>query len=1038
MHFLRRALFGRQHCLWSVVSTVENKFFFSPIRELSSRQRSWFSSHSPLSGLVTTMEERENVIVRRCDSIVKSVEDKRLYRGLELRNGLRLLLVSDHEADKSAASMDVCVGHLMDPWDLPGLAHFCEHMLFLGTDKYPSENEYSKYISSHGGVTNAFTASDHTNYHFDIAPESLKDALDRFVQFFLCPQFTESATEREVCAVDSENSNNLQNDSWRIIQLERSLSKPGHDYGKFGTGSKKTLLEDARDKNIEPREALLKFHKDHYSSDLMSCCIVGGETLDELEDMVVSLGFGNIEKKNLTKKVWTESPYGDDQLGIKIELVPVKDLRHMTLDFPIPDYREQYRTRPTHYVAHLIGHEGPGSLLSELKRRGWVSGLSAGSRSLARGFSNFSISVDLSEEGLEHTEDIINVIFQEIGLVKSAGPLKWIQDELKKLGDIKFRFKDKETPINFVTHLATDLHTFPIQDVLYCDYRLDEFDEGLIMDVINRLNPDNMCYTVVCQKFAGRPDNLREKWYGTEYKKSSIDESLMSSWRSALNTKLDTLHLPLPNDYIATKFDLKEQETQIADVPRIISEDKWARVWFMQDYEYKLPKCFTKIAIYSPLMSSDPMNTYLSAMYMMTLQDALAEDTYNPYLAGLSSAFHGKYSGLTLKVTGYNEKQGLLVKDLIQRLVDFNPDEKRYEILKDNLCRSLRCFRQAQPYTQSHYYTCLILSSLEWTKEEILACAKICDVDRLRSFIKNVLQGVYLEIFVYGNVLKKEVLELKNDVVRIFEAVPGSRPLFASEILKCRAHVIPPGPGFVLKESQSTHENSAVDFIMQTGMRNANENVLMELMVQLIAEPAFNQLRTNEQLGYIVHTGAFRTCGTQALEMVVQGKHDPEFVMERIEHFLLTFRQKLEDMSEEEFRENVESVATKRLEKPKTLKAKAARYWNEIDTGFCHFDRVETEVPLLRALTKKDVISYFDKYFAVGSPERRKLCAVIYADKKNDRTDPNVKGPRKDLVSEGCTLIKNIDAFKSSMGLYPLPTPAIDILPLASKNEEQL
>lgn len=69
----------------------------------------------------------------------------------------------------------------MDPWNLPGLAHFCEHMLFLGTDKYPSENEYSKFISSHGGITNAYTATDHTNYHFDIAPEHLHVSLFHLV-----------------------------------------------------------------------------------------------------------------------------------------------------------------------------------------------------------------------------------------------------------------------------------------------------------------------------------------------------------------------------------------------------------------------------------------------------------------------------------------------------------------------------------------------------------------------------------------------------------------------------------------------------------------------------------------------------------------------------------------------------------------------------------------------------------------------------------------------------------------------------------------
>lgn len=73
----------------------------------------------------------------------------------------------------------LCVGHMSDPSDLPGLAHFCEHMLFLGTEKYPSENEYSKFLSEHGGNCNACTYSDHTNYYFDVVPEHLGGALDR-------------------------------------------------------------------------------------------------------------------------------------------------------------------------------------------------------------------------------------------------------------------------------------------------------------------------------------------------------------------------------------------------------------------------------------------------------------------------------------------------------------------------------------------------------------------------------------------------------------------------------------------------------------------------------------------------------------------------------------------------------------------------------------------------------------------------------------------------------------------------------------------
>lgn len=110
--------------------------------------------------------------------------------------------------------------------------------MFLGTEKYPDETEYSKFLSQHGGSSNAYTAGDHTNYYFDVTPKNLEGALDRFSQFFIAPLFTESATDREVNAVNSEHEKNLPSDSWRLRQLESSLSDPEHDYYKFGTGSK--------------------------------------------------------------------------------------------------------------------------------------------------------------------------------------------------------------------------------------------------------------------------------------------------------------------------------------------------------------------------------------------------------------------------------------------------------------------------------------------------------------------------------------------------------------------------------------------------------------------------------------------------------------------------------------------------------------------------------------------------------------------------------------------------------------------------------
>lgn len=79
------------------------------------------------------------------------IVDTNGYRYICLENGIEVICVSDPTTDKAAAATDVRVGSLSDPSDVPGLAHFTEHMLFYSSEKYPEEDEYSKFVSEHGG-----------------------------------------------------------------------------------------------------------------------------------------------------------------------------------------------------------------------------------------------------------------------------------------------------------------------------------------------------------------------------------------------------------------------------------------------------------------------------------------------------------------------------------------------------------------------------------------------------------------------------------------------------------------------------------------------------------------------------------------------------------------------------------------------------------------------------------------------------------------------------------------------------------------------
>ncbi len=128
---------------------------------------------------------------------VKSPNDEYQYRLLTLDNKMEVLLISDPDSPKAAASLDVLVGSGDNPPGRAGLAHFLEHMLFLGTEKYPDAAEYERFITEHGGSHNAYTSFENTNYFFDINAPELPEALDRFAQFFIAPRFEAQYVDRE-------------------------------------------------------------------------------------------------------------------------------------------------------------------------------------------------------------------------------------------------------------------------------------------------------------------------------------------------------------------------------------------------------------------------------------------------------------------------------------------------------------------------------------------------------------------------------------------------------------------------------------------------------------------------------------------------------------------------------------------------------------------------------------------------------------------------------------------------------------------------
>ena len=194
-----------------------------------------------------------------------------------------------------------------------------EHLLFMGTEKYPKENEYSQYLAAHAGYSNAYTARTETNYYFEVGHEYLHGALDRFAQFFIAPLFLEDCLDRELRAVDSEFKKNLQQDTYRLYQLGRSLANPNFPYCHFSTGNLITLRDDPVARGINVRDEFIKFHEKYYSSNEMKLVILGREDLDTLQKWVIEM-FSEVKNKDLPSPRWEGQPYTEKELLVSATL----------------------------------------------------------------------------------------------------------------------------------------------------------------------------------------------------------------------------------------------------------------------------------------------------------------------------------------------------------------------------------------------------------------------------------------------------------------------------------------------------------------------------------------------------------------------------------------------------------------------------------------------------------------------------------------------------------------------------------------------
>ncbi|KAG0637204.1 Metalloenzyme, LuxS/M16 peptidase-like protein [Tuber brumale] len=931
--------------------------------------------------------------------------DNRSYRVIQLSNKLEALIVHDPDTDKASAALDVHAGNFSDRDDLPGQAHAVEHLLFMGTEKYPKENEYSQYLSENSGHSNAYTAATSTNFYFEVGHQAFYGALDRFAQFFICPLFLEGTLDRELRAVDSENKKNLQNDTWRIHQLSKSLSSPIHPYCHFSTGNLETLKEEPAKRGVNVRDEFLKFHEKYYSANLMKLVVLGREDLDTLEKWVVEL-FEGVKNKCLPDPRFEGQPFTDKELLTQIFAKPVMDTRSLDIVFTYPDEEKLFKYQPSRYCSHLIGHEGPGSILALLKKKGWADSLAAGSEPTCDDVSFFKISTKLTEDGLENYEEVMKIIFEYIHLIRSIPPQEWIMKEIQAVAAVDFKFRQKSLASKFTSRLSSIMQKpLPREWLLSGTTLIREFDASLISKSLEYLNPNNFRCTVIARECPRGDWEAKERWYGTEYRIEKIPEKLLLEIREIFDNSRELsgeLHLPQKNEFIPTNFEVQRKEVQTPQkVPVVIKNTEISRIWYKKDDTFWVPKANLNCTLRNPLAYSTPGNTVRAALYCRLVKDALNEYAYDAEIAGLDYNLWAHSLGLDIEISGYNDKMPLLLEKLLLKMRDLEIAPDRFKVIKDRMARDRHNWDFTLPYNQVGEFARYLLSPHMWLNDDMRDELSNTTLEDVKSFFPQIVKQFHLEALAHGNLYREDALRLTS----LVETILRPRILPLSQFTVRRSLIMPAGGKFIYPRPLRDEKNinHCIEFSLYIGEHTDRAlRAKSILFSQLTEEPAFNQLRTKEQLGYVVFSGPRMNSTTIVYRFLIQSERTGPYLESRIDKFLADYKGTLETISEKDFRGHINSVIVKRTEKLKNLNQESKRLWGYISSELYDFSQIDIEVDIIRNITKAEMLDFYNKFIDPASPTRSKASVHMHAAEVAGAPKP---GDKDAIVGEICKYI---------------------------------
>lgn len=906
-------------------------------------------------------------------NISKPPQDNREYQYLELENQLKVMLVSDPDIKTPAVALAVGVGSYQNPMQQQGLAHYLEHMIFTGSDKYQSLNPLMTHVRQHGGFSNAYTSADHTGYFFQVEKQGLEQALAIFSDSIKAPLFNKQATEKELSAVHSEWHGRHQHDGYVVYRAGALTANPNHPSVMLSVGNKDTL-HDKPNSNLH--QELLSFYQQYYSANIMNLVMVTDKPLAQMKQLAQQY-FASLPNHNIKRPQNTIPYYDKNSFGKHIHVKTNVKVDSLRLEFELPVFDEKWRNQSSSYLSYLFNNAEPSSLESVLKQQGLIDSfrLTINTGEFELPGSAFA-AFELTEKGVTHKHLIIRSFFDLVEKVKQQGINSDYEADVRRVLDNKLIAAKPSRPLMLARDLANKLFYLEPQNVLTASFQFSGIDQTLLHDILDSLNPSKMRVWHISQnEIADTPIPYAQGQYASRL----ISSKEIADWQTP-----SQLAFALPeilkrtlseNDYSVTQLPVAK--------PQLIDSGNGFRTLFGQSQYFSDKEGYLKSSIINNFTIDSAENFVNASLVSRFLQQAVSSiaskyhKLYNVRL-NISSAFYG-YPNINIMGPAYTH-QSLYQQILNQYLaLTFNDVELQRYISqwRDSLANNSKRDLPAMINYSTHQH--LKRSWELFSREELAEALERVDLATIKDMHHRMISANFIDTFAFGHYDQQAIIELNRKARELLGKHNGAENWNFTESFT------PVSNQNMTLQVTSDHRSGAAYKQMRIHP-NKDEAVKIQLglLNQLMSTAFFTSLRTEQEMGYRVGSFIDSVHDYPAIGWdVISNTHSLDTIHTQVEEFISQFGKQLADIDEEEINSLKAARLSQLQQTPRDVYAEFSPFIGDWNSEQFAFDKQERIEGIIHATTKQTLIDLYQQL--VFEQQGYKLVVKVQGLKDDDK-----------------------------------------------------